>query len=291
MNHHLATATSEKYVLGTAVMMESLYFTTKRSHESTFHILYDPEDLSEQSKNMLSELFKNKFNIVFCISNSYLKQKKIIKNSFLKKYEDQGWSFSVLLQAYLSDAIHPRVDKVFYIDSDTVFTQDASEFLDFDLKYPIAAQLDPGVGTQQENPVSPYFNAGVYITYLNYWREHGLENKLNLASLDDTIFHAQDFLNLIFKNQWQPLGPQINVTRERLGLEDFINSSNITNKENFIYNKKPILVHYFGQPKPWTESYRIEIAYNWRSLGKIIWIDNYYFKILENIKLKLESLK
>jgi lipopolysaccharide biosynthesis glycosyltransferase len=285
MSHQLATVTDDRYVLGTAVMLESLYSTTPDSHGSTFYVLHDPEDLSEHSKESLLKLFDKKFKIIFCTSPAYLKQKDIVHNIFKDSYGEQGWSFSILLQAYLPDAIDSSVDKVCYIDSDTIFVKDASDFLSFNLKLPIAAQLDHGVSSQNQNPTYPYFNAGVYITSLRYWRENSLLDRFEPEMFNTSPFHAQNFLNLVFKNNWQLLGPQINVPREKLGIEDFIDNSNILKKENFIFSKSPILVHYLGQPKPWTKKYQTSIGDNWRSLGKRIWIDDYYFNILKNVKI------
>lgn len=282
--YNIVTVTDDKYLMGTAVMLQSLYNTTKTSHGSNVFILYDKDYLSIQSMNSLTDIFKEKFSIFFCTSSLYEKNKNIYEDSFKNSYLNNGWNFSVLLQMFVADAMPEEVKKIHYVDSDTIFINDAVDFLNFELSMPIAAQVDPGVGSQNENPVQPYFNAGVYITDLNYWKDKEILKNINLENVQSSVFHAQNFLNQTFKNNWQILGPQINVTRERIGLEDYINNSDIQEKHNFMFNKNPILVHYFGQPKPWTEDYYKTINNNWRSLGKVIWIDDYYQSILNDIK-------
>lgn len=283
---NIVTVTDNNYLLGTMVMLQSLYKNTNLNKEINIYIIYDEDDLSELNIKKLENFLINKFlSVNFFTSSSYKK----IKNSYLETFKDQyrhnGWGFSVLLQGFISDALPDNVDKIYYIDSDTVFIRNADEFLNLKLNLPIAAQLDPGVGSQYENPVSPYFNAGVFVTSLNFWRENDLINKF--MQIDDfaySQFHAQNFLNKQFLNNWQILGPQINVTREMLGIEMYIHDSNIMEKQNFIFHKNPILVHYFGHPKPWTKDHWENISNNWRSNGKEIWVDKYYQEILKEVE-------
>lgn len=283
MSYNICTVTDDSYYLGTMVMLESLALTTPESIGSQVFILHDREDLENVNKENLISKFKDKFKIIFTTSNMYqeIKEKEY---EFVKNiYYQNGWKFSVTLQAFLPDAIQNKsIDKVIYIDSDTIFYRNAKRFLDTKLSRPIAAQLDPGVGTQSENPTTPYFNAGVYITSLKYWNENNLLSQFSISK--KSIFHAQDFLNKIFYNNWQLLGPQINVSRERLGIENIVSDlENLKNRENFIYHKKPILVHFLGQPKPWHAGYLETSKENWRMCGKIIWIDKYYQQVLDKV--------
>ena len=282
MSYSIATVSDDRYSLGTMVMLESLFSTTPEAKGSDVYILFDEESLSDRSKYLIQSIFEDRFNIKFVVSKKYHIVKKESWANFKKDYQENGWNFSVLLQAFLSDAIPENVDIVHYVDSDTIFTNNAVEFLNYLPKLPMAAQLDPGVGTQAENPIIPYFNAGVFIASLNYWRNFDILKTFSINN--SSVFHAQNFLNNAFKNNWQVLGPQINVTREKLGLESEIKKLSFKNIENFIFHKTPTLVHYLGQPKPWEGDFFSGIGKNWRALGKTIWVDKHYVKILNTVK-------
>lgn len=280
--HPVVTITDDKYLPGTMVMIESLLQYVDSIQN--LYIVYDKDRLSKKSMLSLANFVKKRvIKIKFVSSNKYeifkAKATELYKDDFL----DKGWNASIFLQAFLGDAIADE-DIVFYIDSDTIFLQDPQPLLSTNPKLPIMAQIDYGVGTQFSNNNIPYFNAGVFITSLNYWRDNDFAFEIsNEKDLLRYRFHGQDFLNEKFYNNWQLLGPQVNVARECISIEDTIKELKILRPENFIFHAKPTLVHYFGSPKPWMKEYTQSILENWRSGGSLNWVDFKYFEILDKV--------
>jgi len=99
-----------------------------------------------------------------------------------------------------------------------------------------------------------YFNAGVFVADLNYWRSLNLEEKITQDVLNDgvTLMLEQDRLNLAFGDVFQPLPITFNYPAY---YEDSWQVA-ITN---------PLVVHFFGPNKPWQkENTPLPLAIKWR---------------------------
>lgn len=137
-------------------------------------------------------------------------------------------------------------DKAIYIDADCIVVRDIQPILDYDLgPAPLAAfhefYLSPDLGDYDYLKDSAYFNSGVLIADLDYWRKNNIENKLLLEAMDltknlGTGYFDQDVLNIVFKNKYIPLNANFNY---------LINNYNLGPKAD------PIIVHFAGLEKPW----------------------------------------
>jgi lipopolysaccharide biosynthesis glycosyltransferase len=139
----------------------------------------------------------------------------------------------------------PEFDKAIYIDIDCVVARDLGPMLEFELvNAPIAAFQEMHL-EHLDNPVfrdAAYFNSGVMIIDLNYWRDNVIEDLLLEVSRDFENWTGsadQDILNVVFKNDWTPLHINFNY------LVNIYPGLKITN---------PIIVHFAGLNKPWKSS-------------------------------------
>jgi lipopolysaccharide biosynthesis glycosyltransferase len=148
--------------------------------------------------------------------------------------------------------------KAIYIDIDCVIARDIQPMLDFELVgAPIAAfheiqvELDFVHHALAEYKDYAYFNSGVLVVDLDYWRKNGIEELLldESLSLSPTLgFADQDILNRVFRNNWTPLSMNFNYminTYPNIKLTD------------------PIVVHFAGLGKPWISS---TVGSKWRDL-------------------------
>jgi lipopolysaccharide biosynthesis glycosyltransferase len=104
----------------------------------------------------------------------------------------------------------PEFGKAIYIDTDCIIYRDIQPLLDFNLgPAPLAAfhefYLAFNSGPFRYYSDLAYFNSGVLIADLKYWRENNIEDKLLAQSIDiesdaRTNFFDQDVFNLVFKN-------------------------------------------------------------------------------------------
>ena len=159
-------------------------------------------------------------------------------------------------------SMFPDFDKAIYIDYDTVVLRDIQPMLDYPLKNKLLAvdeQLQSAYWVFGEMD-RPYFNAGVFITDLNFWREHDAENKMyDWLMNNKTPNMDQDTMNIIFFDYWAPMPMTFNMFEFRYS---------IPRDQTGLSFKEPLIVHFTGEAKPWATSGK-------SSKYSQIWMDKY----------------
>ena len=154
----------------------------------------------------------------------------------------------------------PNLDKILYIDADIIIKDDITKLYE-NLNINKSPLYAVNVGTFKkrrdiydtrpyDNNV-PYFNAGLYITSLNYWRNNNLKYKIieimkKHKNSKKGLFRlgTQPILNIIFHNNFKEIPKEWNTTG--LGYKKV--------KSNLINNAKGI--HWTGQYKAWNKNGR-----------------------------------
>lgn len=128
------------------------------------------------------------------------------------------WTQAVYYRLYFPFLISPTIERLLYLDTDTLVLKNLNEFYAFDLQgYPVAAVYDNYVKTQPligiENE-GEYFNSGVLLIDLKKWREHKISERTieYLLKYPQNIrFVDQCGLNHTLKNKWLKLKPSFNL--------------------------------------------------------------------------------
>jgi lipopolysaccharide biosynthesis glycosyltransferase len=203
-------------------------------------------------------------------------------------------SKATFARIFLADILPVEVERVIYLDSDTLVLSDLSDLYYLDVgSCPLAACIAPQCKRVEDSRSRdaliecglsgelPYFNAGVLLLNLNQWREMALVEKItNLVKEKGAIlmFADQDALNITFSRsvEWFELDPHWNVATSSFSSEDSLAMSQTS---------QPWIIHYTG-PKPDDRYcqhplaghfYRVVKASNWfNPLAYWRW----YFKIL-----------
>jgi lipopolysaccharide biosynthesis glycosyltransferase len=98
-----------------------------------------------------------------------------------------------------------------------------------------------------------YFNAGVLLFNLRYWRQHGVKDRLikyveqNHAKLK---FHDQDAINGSMHSLIRPLPRKWNASHT-FYLEPVTRLGGITLRQLHALRTNPSIVHFTGPSKPW----------------------------------------
>jgi lipopolysaccharide biosynthesis glycosyltransferase len=148
---------------------------------------------------------------------------------------------NAMQRIFLASTLH-EYDEVIYLDPDTMVLRDVQPLLSYPLFNKIAAMPEPRNPSRQfGGPDVPYFNNGVFITTLEYWRAQALETKMVewlLATEDLPNCIEQDAMNQVLKTAWAPLSPTCNfwATFATYGLYT---------------EADPLIVHFIGRYKPW----------------------------------------
>ncbi len=158
---------------------------------------------------------------------------------------------NIVYARLMFDVLLPEtVERIIYLDCDMYVRAPIEELYETDLEgHPIAAVRDPysfhiiGDKDMRQNQdlfnlADLYFNAGLLVIDMDGWKKAGIPAKLDAAIADgtmDRIYYDQDFLNLVFANNWKRLPQMWNVLNPRGPHEAF----------------DPMLLHYTGPRKPW----------------------------------------
>lgn len=169
----------------------------------------------------------------------------------------------------IPEILPKNVDKVIYLDCDIIVNQSIQDLWDIDLsEYALAAVPQIGSGFEAERLGYPieygYFNAGVNVINMDYWREKNIAKKLIdyiATNYKQIKYHDQDALNAVLYSHTLHLLPMWNMTSliygyflsQRGDKKDgrIINSYEQEKINASKYKRNPIIVHFVSKPKPW----------------------------------------
>ena len=232
----------KKYIQHVSVAIDSII----RSNDVSilkFHLIY-----SEISKREIKKLSKwvESFGcdvFLYCLSKKQYVFCPCKKNDRLPRI--------AYYRIAISDILPETVEKVLYLDPDVIVNGDLSQlFMTSVDSHPLAAVM----------VIKDYFNSGVLLLNLSYFRKHNLSKKLfdYIKNNKNAIeYHDQDALNAVLQKSWIKLPPKYNAGDILL-----TTLQNIINKDGaYLYTQseideaiqKPVIIHYAGSfhYKPW----------------------------------------
>lgn len=169
----------------------------------------------------------------------------------------------------IPELLPQEVGKVLYLDCDIVVNHSIADLWNIDLTgYALAAVPSVGFGREAVRLGYPiehcYFNAGVTLINVDYFRQHDVSRKLMeyIASNYDHIkFHDQDTLNAVLYDQYLHLEAQWNMTPNVYDpdysqhcdrVDGRVVNDYAADKRNALAHKAdPAIVHFASHPKPW----------------------------------------
>ncbi len=170
----------------------------------------------------------------------------------------------------VSEILPKHIDKAIYLDCDIIVRGSLKDLLETNIdNYAIGAvhQMWNEIedASRLKYPVEfGYFNAGVLLLNLKYWRENAISVKLlnYLTSNYETILmHDQDALNAVLYNKAFTLPCKWNMLHyfffpDSRSIKGFFNGELINDYSEYknqlkIYRRTPVVIHYVSKPKPW----------------------------------------
>jgi len=256
---NIVLASDNNFVQHCAVTMISVL---NNNHGVHFYLL--TEGLSEDNCSLLNDLVVNNGGRLDIL---------IVTSDILKRVPmPQGIGFSHISVAtyyrlFVASILPNTIDKIIYLDCDIVVRGDLSELDSLDMHgKPLAAvfQDDPlllqgdeevrlGIGRNQG-----YFNAGVLVINLSYWRNNNIERVL-LDFIENNYsnikFHDQDTLNAVLGPDTICLNCKWNMLSIFLSkaLYAFTSERCVLYRQQIVdgAGKNPSVVHFVSRPKPW----------------------------------------
>lgn len=277
-DYNVVYATDNKFipVLGTSII--SLLINNTDAHSISITIL--GSKIKQSNKNKISQIcWKFKNAKLYWIDVDSIKEKIGINVK-----SDRG-SYSQFSRLFIGTLLDDNLDKILYLDSDTLVLSSIRELWNIKLQNNIAAVLTDAFDKYyydnfQMNSDSIIFNSGVMLIDLRKWRNYGIE-KLAINYINQkngTVSQGdQGILNYVLKDLVLPFNPKYNLVSIFYDL---------TYKEIYMYRKPykfyseeeitlakkdPVIVHFtssFYSIRPWYKNCNHELKDSW----------NFYYK-------------
>ena len=252
---NIVVCTDHNYVMPCGVMLYSL---CKNSATTTivFNVIID-DSVSDKDKDLLSQSKGNNSNVEIVY---YPIDGKLFEN-FPNLGKGVYVSKATYYRLYLAEILPESIDKVLYLDCDMIVRKDLEDLWNTNIdEVAVAAVMDGMDGLVQlynrlGYPMEKgYFNAGVLLVNLKYWRD----NRINEKCLDymknnynRIVSHDQDILNYVLQDSKKSLNLTYNFGESFLYKPQYM---------QFYYAKykteidaainDPAIVHYTIS-KPW----------------------------------------
>jgi len=229
----------------------------KPSTQLHFHLVTDQEDarLSDFLATTKS-IFGCEFSvhILANIENNALDR---IPHSIRNIYH---FSLASYFRLLLPELVPAHIDKLLYLDSDTIVIGDISALLETDLKgNAIAMVLDPNSEQYAKgHNLSAYYNSGVALFSLDVWRSEELTSKcFDYLEKPTTPVRLADqcAINVVLAERVAELDPKWNR---------FTYDSQVETLALQSLRDDYAIIHFTAKEKPWYSWYR-------NALGKLYW--------------------
>lgn len=272
------------------IMAVSIMSLLKHNTPSDICLYIVTDSVSDENKNRLSDMIKNEgADLVFI-------EKPDIRGMLGVELKTLRWSDSAYSRLFLKMlfAEYPGVDKLLYIDCDTIIVDSLEELYETDVvDYLGAACLECMskvhkwiVGaTKKDN----YVNTGMLLLNVNRWRVEDIDSMMGdfiKKYKGKTEYVDQGVINGTISNRFKLVSPRYNLTC--LAYDFTYEEMQIYRKPDFGYSKdewleaieRPAVVHFttsFLNIRPWFEGSKHPYAAMWKEIHDTTpWRNNDY---------------
>ena len=274
MDLNICMASDDNYIQHMGISIISIMENSFQ--DVNIHILNN--DISKNNIQNLKTIEKKykHLKLIFYDIHEYFEKKnieKIISNELRNNDFYNLLGISAFSRLFLEDILPQDIDKVLYLDSDTIVLNSLSELFNIDLyNYYVAGVIDIisnitkyfYQGTKELK--NPFINSGVLLINLKKWREikFSKQSISLIKEYDDKNFlHDQNIINIICNENILFLESKYNMMSEfyyvkyekNLKMNKYFGSINkfysITQFNNYL--KNPVIVHFISQvwDRPW----------------------------------------
>lgn len=262
-----AFCVDDAYLPAFLVFWESL-ISTESLPSSTQVFLVHTDSLSPRNR-FLIDAYLSRFDI--CFHRLYLDSKVLTAFPLSKGDHVSPMTYARL---YLASLVPEGCDSIVYFDCDMYAIKSARYLFDINLEKPVAAAYEWSSKESERlwgDAGIAYFNAGVLVIDLAVWRELDIPmlSKSIIDNMNTSIlWWDQDILNIIFKQSWQIIPHNYNLTWQ----------ADYETKMNNAMFLPPVVIHY-NDCKPW-------VVFPHPRHG-FAWIIRYYYLIFTQNPLEL----
>ncbi len=219
---HIALAMTDKYgtyakFAGTAIL--SILVNTKEN--VVIHLLHDDTLTNDNRKKLYAIV--NEFNQTLKLYNvGRLQAERLsIGRDCIHGHKELRYTWGAMYRLLMADVLPADIDRIIYIDVDTICHLDIQELWNYPRKHIIAAAADEAIqmlgtpfDTESDRFADNYFNSGVLIINLSQLRQQEIalwDEGIKFLKKTGIIFMTdQDILNHFFKQDYDVLPARYN---------------------------------------------------------------------------------
>lgn len=251
-------ASNDNYARHLATSMISLFDRNRDMDEIVVYIL--SVGMSQEYQDHLR-----------AIADQYHRQVQVIEINDIEKRFDHaidtgGFDVSTMSRLFIGQLLPEQVERVLYLDCDTVVVQSLKKMWSMDLQGRVlAAVMEPTIYETVKEAIdldrdAPYYNAGVLLVDLKRWRETAVQKRILdfYRSKGGQLFACdQDAINGTLKEEILSMVPRYNFfTNYRyFRYENLVKHADwyrVVSNEAFRTAKRhPAIIHYMGDERPW----------------------------------------
>lgn len=253
----IVCATDSKYIMPTGIMLTSL-LENNMGETIHIHLLHD-DTASPHLVSIQNIVAKYRQNINFYLVNNDTFSSFPIGLDY--QLDHVGTSLATYYRLYLAEILPDTIDKIIYLDGDILVVDRLTQLWNTDMTGYALGGVPDSYNNMVEHynrlryPQSKgYFNAGVLLVNLRYWREHNA-TALFLDYVkhypERLKCHDQDVLNFVFMDSKLNLPLKYNVLNE-YWFDVRYNFVSWEYEEQLLEAQAhPAIVHFTCIPKPW----------------------------------------
>lgn len=250
----IACNIDSSYVKYCVVMLVSLF---ENNEPSDFEVHIISDNLADEDKTLIIESLKRYENNLhfYNVGNDILRDCPISPDNYI--------SISTYYRVFLSAILPASVSKVLYLDCDLIVMSSIKDLWNIDLANYALGAVEDMWSSPPDHPYEvyerlgydykySYFNAGVMLINLDYWRTHDILGKCvayiqkypERLSLND-----QDALNAVLYDQKLFIPFIWNMQEGFYRRKRRIRRETWTELDSLL--AAPSILHYIGEVKPW----------------------------------------
>lgn len=252
---HILCATDDNYASQCGIMLTSVLHNN--ANVDIYVMISNP--LSKRNMRRFNAL-QHKFNAKI----TFLDVDKRLFEKMPKGYRDL--SVVAYYRLCVAQILPPNIERCLYLDCDMNVDGDLSELWNTDLTNRSVAVVSDVWTTRLDiynrlgyHPSKKYFNSGMLLINLDYWRQHGLQDKFfdYIKENEDVIeAHDQDVLNTVLVDS--KVHVPIKWNFEIVGYARHFYDTFPRNVQDEIKAIRPVIIHYCGiGVRPWMQDYYI----------------------------------
>lgn len=238
----------DNYVWLMGISTLSLFENNKSNSEINVYLLGN--NISEENKNKLNEMAVRYQQRIIIID--------VFNIDIPDELCDKRWPKSAYTRLYAGDILPEDIDKIIYMDCDTIVNNDLSELWNFDMRNNVVAGVRDCISKEynvnlglDKNEI--YLNAGMLLLNIASMRKMNMSAKIKhfLKNRNGKILYAdQDMMNVIFAGKKDYVDIRYNVMSliANYSYKDIMRIRRVKNyysREKIDYAREnPYIIHY-----------------------------------------------